>query len=117
MVRFRVRCARCPKNGEYVFFDSQAALVPQATNDTLDTYEWHEDRQTGEDTISLIGSGTSPAPTFFLGYSPYYTPSGRKVEAGNVFIGTHAKLSPQDTNSVGNIYDARICEAESLCAR
>jgi hypothetical protein len=96
-------------NGEYVFFDSADPLVSQATNDTLDTYEWHDGR------ISLIGSGTSSAPTFFLGYSPYYLPDGEKVEAGNVFIGTHAKLSPVQTNSVGNIYDARVCEPESPC--
>ena len=101
-------------DGSYVFFDTLAPLVPQATNHTLDTYEWHEGR------VSLIGSGTDPAPTFFLGYSPYeYTPAGAskpvKVEGGNVFIGTHAKLLPQVTNSVGNIYDARVCESESPC--
>ena len=122
-------------NGAYVFFDSQAALVPQATNHTLDTYQWHEDLQTHERTVSLIGSGIDPAPTFFLGYSPYEyeTPVGKSVcrrdpereeepghncevvEGGNVFIGTHAKLSSQQTNSVGNVYDARVCEPESPC--
>ena len=40
-----------------------------------------------------------------------------KVEGGNVFIGTQAKLSPQDTASFGNIYDARICEPESPCIK
>jgi hypothetical protein len=102
-------------NGEYVFFDSQAALVPAATNETLDTYQWHEDLQTHARTVSLIGSGSDPASTFFLGYSPYYLPDGERVEGGNVFIGTHAKLSSQQTNSVGNVYDARICESGSPC--
>ena len=51
-------------NGEYAFFDTQTPLVSQATNGTLNTYEWHDGQ------ISLIGSGTDPAPTFFLGYSP-----------------------------------------------
>jgi hypothetical protein len=96
-------------NGEYVFFDTPEKLVPQAENHTLDTYQWHDGR------ISLVGSGSDPAPTYFLGYSPYYLPDGSKIEGGNVFIGTHAKLSSQDTNGAGNIYDARICEPESPC--
>jgi hypothetical protein len=101
------------ENGEYVFFDSTDRLVTTASNQTgptptLDTYEWHDGN------ISLIGSGGDPGPTFFLGYSPYYI-GARKVEGGNVFIGTHAQLSPQDTNALGNLYDARLCEPESPC--
>ena len=96
-------------NGEYVFFDSPMRLVPQAENHTLAVYEWHNGR------IYLLSSPTDPAPSYFLGYSPYYTPSGTKVEGGNVFIGTHARLVPQDTNTVGDIYDARICEPVSPC--
>jgi hypothetical protein len=104
------------ENGEYVFFDTPRALVTQATNDTLDTYEWHDG------VIALIGSGSNPSPTYFLGYSPYYYYSESrkeevKVEGGNVFIGTHAQLVPQDTDSLGDIYDARICEPESPCIK
>ena len=102
------------ENGQYVFFDSTEKLVPTASNQTgpdpvLDVYEWHNG------TISLIGSGSSPVPTYFLGYSPYYLPDGDRVEGGNVFIGTHARLVPQDTDSLGDVYDARICEPESPC--
>jgi hypothetical protein len=108
-------------NGEYVFFDSQASLVPAASNGTLDTYQWREDLSTHARSISLVGLGTDTAPTYFLGYSPYeYTNSHGekiKVEAGNVFIGTHAELSPVQTNSVGNIYDARACEEDSPCIK
>jgi hypothetical protein len=122
-------------NGEYVFFDTQGALVPQATNHTLDTYQWRENMETHERSLSLVGSGSDPAPTFFLGYSPYEyeTPAGRSVcarnperspepgrrcevvEGGNVFIGTHAKLSLVQSDNVGNVYDARVCEAQSPC--
>ena len=111
--------AAISENGEYVFFDTPEQLVPQASNQsgehpTLDTYEWHDGR------ISLIGDPTDPSPTFFLGYSPYSYYSNTKkeevkVEGGNVFIGTHAKLTAQDTGGIGNVYDARICEAESPC--
>jgi hypothetical protein len=102
-------------DGSYVFFDSTEALVPQATNHTLDTYEWHEDPVSHERSLSLIGSGSDPAATYFLGYSPLYTGNGEKVEAGSVFIGTHAKLVPQDTNSVGDIYAARVCGVQTPC--
>jgi hypothetical protein len=105
------------ENGEYVFFDSKAELTSQASNNTLDVYQWHEDLETHERSLALIGSGTNPGPTFFLGYSPYYLPDGTKVEGGNVFIGTHAKLSTAQTNSLGNIYDARICAAASPCVQ
>ncbi len=102
-------------NGEYVFFDSGLPLVPQASNGTLDAYEWHDGR------ISLLGSGSDPTPTFFLGYSPYeYTSAGgekRRVEAGEVFIGTHAKLVAADTNSMGDIYSVRVCESQSPCIK
>jgi hypothetical protein len=96
-------------NGEYVFFDTTTRLVPRATNGTLNVYEWHNG------TISLLDSGTEPGPSYFLGYSPYVTPGGRVIEGGNVFIGTHDRLVAADTNSVGNIYDARVCLAESPC--
>ena len=116
------------EDGSYVFFDSPEKLVPQAANQTgphppLDVYEWEADgagscqKQAG--CISLIGSGSSPASTYFLGQSPYeYTNSKgetKLVEAGNVYIGTHAQLVPQDTDALGDIYDARVCEPESPC--
>ena len=98
-------------DGSYVFFDSTAALVPTAKNDTRDVYEWHDGR------ISLISSGTEPKASFFLGYSSYLTPKGETVEGGNVFFGTHAQLVPSDNGPFGNIYDARICEPESPCIK
>ncbi len=108
-------------NGEYVFFDTQARLVPQAENHTLDVYEWHEDPVSHAATVSLLSSPTDPFPSFFLGSSPYeYTNAGGehvKLEGGNVFIGTHGNLVPQDTNSAGNIYDVRICQSQSPCIK
>ena len=49
-------------NGGYVFFDSQAKLVPQAENHTLDVYEWEAQGLDGcvrvQGCVSLIGSPT-----------------------------------------------------------
>jgi hypothetical protein len=79
----------------------------------------------------LISSPNASGPSYFLGYSPYQyeDPAGKvecledpgrrceQVEGGNVFIGTHASLVPQDTASTGQIYDARICEPLSPCIK
>ncbi len=91
------------ENGEYVFFDTEEPLVPQATNGKVNVYEWHEGQG-----ISLIGSGQDPHDTFFLDSSSFVGPGGEVVEGGNVFFGTHAQLVPQDTDEEGDLYDARI---------
>jgi cell division septation protein DedD len=80
-------------DGEYAFFDTAEPLVPQDTNSALDVYEWHDG------VISLISSGTDPRNTFFLDSS---------ADGSNVFFGTHVRLVPQDTDSSGDLYDARI---------
>jgi hypothetical protein len=89
-------------DGSYVFFDTAQALVPQDTNGTLDVYEWHEG------TVSLISSGQDSTPSYFLGASP---------DGSNVFFGTHARLVPQDTDTAGDLYDARICTTEDPCIK
>jgi hypothetical protein len=81
------------EDGSYVFFDTANALVPQAVPGRVHVYEWHEG------TISLISSASDPGNAFFLGSSP---------DGSDVFFGTHAQLVPQDTDSSGDLYDARI---------
>jgi hypothetical protein len=88
-------------DGSYLFFDSADALVSTDGNRTLDVYEWHNGQ------ISLISSGRDPAPSYFLGQSPSNV-EGSQVEAANVFFGTHARLVSQDTDTAGDLYDARI---------
>jgi hypothetical protein len=90
-------------DGQYVFFETPDQLVPQDTNTPSctatyvdcgdDVYEWHGGQ------VSLISSGTSSLPSYFIGSSP----SGR-----DVFFATHSQLVSQDTDSQGDIYDARI---------
>ncbi len=100
-------------DGEYVFFDSTEPLVTQASAGTLDVYQWHHG------VISLIGSANNQYPSFFLGYSPNPAADTEEArEGGNVFIGTHANLVPGlNTESQGNIFDARICEPQSPCIK
>ncbi|HWY17943.1 MAG TPA: hypothetical protein VNY27_04440 [Solirubrobacteraceae bacterium] len=89
-------------DGSYVFFDTADPLVPQDGNGTLDVYEWHEGR------VSLISSGQDNQPSFFLGASP---------DGSNVFFGSHARLVPADTDSAGDVYDARICTEADPCIK
>jgi hypothetical protein len=81
------------EEGSYVFFDTANALVPQAASGVNHVYEWHNG------TISLISSAGDTSSAFFLGSSP---------SGSDVFFGTHAQLSPQDTDVSGDLYDARI---------
>ncbi len=108
-------------DGAFVFFDSQARLVSEVEDHTLHVYEWHETSGSHAQSIALISAPNDAFPSFFLGSSAYeYETANHEhhvVEGGNVFIGTHAKLVPQDTNTVGNIYDARICQPESPCIK
>jgi hypothetical protein len=87
-------------DGAYVFFDTADPLLARDGNGTLDVYEWHEGL------ISLISSGSDADPSFFLGASP---------DGANVFFGTHARLVPRDTDTSGDIYDARICTSSDPC--
>jgi hypothetical protein len=81
------------EDGKHVFFDSASALVPQAIPGREHVYEWHEG------VISLISSPSDPGSAFFLGSS---------ADGSNVFLVTHAQLSPQDTDQSADIYDALV---------
>jgi hypothetical protein len=89
-------------DGSYAFFDTTDPLVPQDNNGAVDVYEWHNGK------ISLISSGHDPAPSFFLGASQ---------DGSNVFFGTHARLVQQDTDTAGDLYDARICTEADPCIK
>jgi hypothetical protein len=95
-------------DGSYVFFESTVQLVPQAVNATggkiggaarnlegfiADVYEWHNG------VVSLISSPNDQFSQHLLGASE---------DGSNVFFVSHARLVPQDIDSSGDIYDARI---------
>ncbi len=114
-------------NGDYVFFDTTSALVPQDVDGEVapepimdsngefnehpsntysvssDVYEWRRNGLDGcahiQGCLSLITSGRGGFKNVLLGV----TPSG-----SDVFFGTHESLVPQDVDSAGDVYDARI---------
>jgi hypothetical protein len=98
-------------DGRQVFFDTAAQLAPQDSNSTAesenppgqDVYEWEQNGTGGcaqsEGCIHLISSGKDAAESMLL---------GADADGSNVFFATHAQLVPQDTDGLGDIYDARI---------
>jgi hypothetical protein len=80
-------------DGEWVFFESDEPLVPQADNGMWNVYQYHD----GE--VSLVSPASDEGNARFLGASE----SGR-----DVFFSTTAKLVSSDVDSAGDIYDARI---------
>jgi hypothetical protein len=115
------------ENGDYIFFDTTAALVPSDVDGEVgpepitfgsaewsehpsdrysvssDVYEWRREGLDGcaqaQGCLSLITSGRGGFKNVLLGISP----SGR-----DVFFATHEALVAQDDDLAGDIYDARI---------
>ncbi len=110
------------ENGDFVFFDSTAELVPQDVDGEVpadptlssehvefvrspssDTYEWRKDGIDGcsepQGCLSLITGGRGGYRNELLGAS---------ASGGDVFFVTHEKLVAQDQDTAGDIYDARI---------
>jgi len=91
-------------NGTEVFFQTPDPLVPEDVNTNAppsgpfgfiansDVYEWHN----GD--VDLISDGTSAGTTFGS-----TNPSG-----SDVIFGTSGALVPQDVDTFGDIYDARV---------
>ena len=104
-------------NGMCAFFDSADPLVTQVVNGTNNVYEWEargayrcrpvpgaSGCQLPQGCVYLIDAGAEAAPSYFLGASS---------DGSNVFFGTHEPLVRQDTDTAGDVYDARICEPEA----
>lgn len=115
-------------NGNYAFFETISALLPQDTNGekpkeffeelshegkvaerqggspSLDIYEWRRD---GLDGCALIqGCLALITPGSLDGYQVILL--GVDESGRDVFFSTHSQLVPSDGDSAGDIYDARI---------
>lgn len=81
-------------DGNTVFFETAAALVPQDVNGKGDVYEWHDGK------VSLISSGKSDTNSYFAGASR---------DGSTVFFYTREDLIPsQDGDGQVDIYAARV---------
>ncbi len=105
------------EDGQEVFFQTSAQLMPQDTNVSSpeeekeagggslgqDVYEWEAEGAGGcslsQGCTRLLSSGEDVGPAVFLGASR---------DGSNVFFTTAAQLVPQATPEFTNIYDARV---------
>jgi hypothetical protein len=109
-------------NGDYAFFDTPSALVPQdvdgeietsgegdkgeyagAYSPSSDVYEWRREGLNGcvhvQGCVSLISSGLGGYKVMLLGTAH---------EGRDVFLSDFSQLLPTDNDAAGDIYDARI---------
>jgi hypothetical protein len=105
-------------DGAYVFFESEAGLTPAAINETLlqggkghanNVYEWEADGKGGceeaRGCLSLLSDGKDIASeekqhlVTFVGTDP---------SGADAFFTTADSLTPSDTDTATDIYDARI---------
>lgn len=92
----RVRVRLLSDDGHYVFFDTEAALVPADSNGVADTYQWHDGK------VSLISSGTNG----FIGSGSNFIGTG--ASGRDAFFTTTDPLVYQDPDTAYDIYDARV---------
>lgn len=82
-------------DGRYIFFSTGDALVPQDTNKLYDVYEYQA--VTGK--VVLLSSGTGETASSFMNASP---------SGDDVFLVTLQSLTKTDTDSLVDLYDARV---------
>jgi hypothetical protein len=86
-------------DGRAIVFSTAEALSPADANDTIDVYLWRDGR------VSLISSGGPSEdgliPQFLL--NTWISPSGR-----DIYLTTTARLTADDVDTIGDIYDARV---------
>jgi hypothetical protein len=110
-------------NGDFVFFDTPAALVPQDVDGEVppegnntdlenasleyspssDVYEWRRDGLDGcaqvQGCLALITSGRGGVLNMLLGVAD---------EGQEAFVYTKSQLVPQDNDTEGDVYDVRV---------
>jgi hypothetical protein len=99
------------ENGRRVFFQTEEALLPGASNERLNVYEWE---RAGEGTcersgaafvegddgcLYLISTGQSEGPSYF---------GDASADGGEVFFFTRQPLVGQDRDFNVDLYDARV---------
>ena len=87
------------EDGARIIFKTAQPLSPEAINGLENVYEWHENSGSSEGSVSLLSGGVGEQPV----EDAVISPSGQ-----DVFFVTTAGLVPQDTDGLGDIYDARL---------
>jgi hypothetical protein len=80
-------------DGHTVAFETGAQLLPQDVNTVFDVYMWHNG------TLSLVSDGQSRVQSIL---------TSTDAAGHNIFFVTIARLTPQDDQDTGKLYDARL---------
>jgi WD40-like Beta Propeller Repeat len=87
-------------DGSYVFFESSAALTPNALEGFSNVYEYHDGQ------VSLISDGQDIAVNEIGGSVVEFL--GTDASGDDVFFTTEDRLVGQDVDTSTDIYDARV---------
>jgi hypothetical protein len=94
---------RQPRNlsadGTRAFFETARPLVSADRNATLDVYEWGDPDLDGAGELRLVSTGRSTTDSKFVDAS---------VSGDDVFFTTRERLVGIDTDSLVDVYDARV---------
>jgi len=97
--------SRYLSNSGRLFFNAYDALVPQDVNGTADVYEYEPvgvgGCQKNSGCVALMSSGTAEREAAFLDASS---------DGSDVFFLTSSRLTPSDTDSEFDVYDAHVCD-------
>ena len=85
------------EDGSRIVFTSAEPLSPDATNGSVNAYEWHAGPG-GGGSVSLVSTGSDPQGVEDVVISP---------DGSSVFFITAQGLVPQDTDGAPDVYDAR----------
>jgi len=113
LARYPVYRPRAVLDNGRVFFNAADSLVPADSNGNWDVYQYEPTgvgscsisssgsaaSRSGDACVSLISSGTAEGPSTFLDAS---------ATGDDVFFLTAGRLSVNDTDTVYDIYDARV---------
>jgi hypothetical protein len=90
-------------DGSRLFFVSEDAILPQASDGRQNVYEYEQDGagncQTPTGCVSLLSTGTSDAQSYFVEAS---------ADGSNAFIVTGQSLLAQDGDEAQDLYDVRV---------
>jgi hypothetical protein len=103
--------SRYLSNDGRLFFNARDGLVPQDVNGQFDVYEYEPSGvgSCGSEAgcVALMSSGRDGGEMSFLDASE---------DGDDVFFLTAAKLSPNDTDTANDVYDAHVCPAGAACS-
>jgi hypothetical protein len=90
-------------NDGEVFFESVDPLVSQATNETVNVYEWQPESVGGCEAAAgcahILDSGSDPNPSYL---------ADANANGEDVYITTQQQLAPEDQDGLRDVYDVRV---------